>query len=277
MNIVYDTPLPNMKDALSCYKDISGYGGFEIYNKYYPCLTTTNEYNQILQTKNYVIPKSKVLTVSGSGEQPLFFKLFGAEHITTFDISYNSYLMTKLKTIALQTFDQAKDFNKFLDCLYDEYHLYFLKNDYPNIIQKLNEHEQNYIRTAPEKIDIFYTNRWCDLYSFTDSDYKKLRDSIKSPFPFIWTDIKNLDERLGNAKFDIIYYSNICDFLYSYTVIDILKKTQKHLKPNGKICFVTNDDGKESLLDNINQAMSYDAIHKMPERLKFYLVVVQTR
>lgn len=277
MNISYETPLPDIKEAISCYKAINGYLHFEVYNKYYPCLTTTNEYTQILQTKACISPNSSVLTVSGSGEQPLFFKLFGAEHITTFDISYNSYLMTKLKTIAVQTFDQAKDFNKFLVCLHDTYHLHFLKKYYQNIIQKLSKNEQNYLCNAPEKIDIFYTNRWCDSYSLADPDYKKLRDSIKSPFPFIWTDIKNLDEKLGDAKFDIVYYSNICDFLYSYTVVDILKKTQKHLNPKGKICFITNDDGKDSLLENINQALSYDVINKMPERLKFCLFVVQTR
>ena len=44
----------------------------------------------------------KVLTVAGSGDQPLFYKLNGANHIDTFDVSFCAKAIMDIKTAAIR-------------------------------------------------------------------------------------------------------------------------------------------------------------------------------
>ena len=82
MNKYIKRPLPNVEDAkhaIDCM--IAGCSEDEFYNKYTPQMVTTNEFYQIRELENHIKPDAKVLTVCASGEQPLFFKLYGAKNI----------------------------------------------------------------------------------------------------------------------------------------------------------------------------------------------------
>ena len=48
----YDIPIPNINDAKEemWRQAISADENYGFYNEYYPCLTMTNEYQQIMQT-----------------------------------------------------------------------------------------------------------------------------------------------------------------------------------------------------------------------------------
>ena len=115
MNLI-QKPLPNVEDAVNAILMMFEYREFN-YGRYSPQMVTTNEIYQIYDLKNYVPKGAQVLTVSASGEQPLFFKLYGAKDVITFDISYNSYLLTSLKIAALCGFKKPGQYKKFLEGL----------------------------------------------------------------------------------------------------------------------------------------------------------------
>lgn len=282
MSTNHQPPIPDVNDANTWYFRmlISADNEYNIYNKYYPCLTTTNEYQQILQTKKFVTHDSNVLTVTGSGEQPLFFKLFGAKHVLTFDISYHSYLMTQLKITALKTFRNTKDYYKFLYDMHNTEDTEFLESKIINsVIQNLNKTEKDYFYKMVQKIRLFYTRDNCDLYTISNKDYKKLRENQKEPFDFIWTDIIDLDKKVNNNTFDIVYYSNICNFLRQRDFKRVLQKTQTLLKPHGKLFLITNECQKDLTLETVGDCpfTQFESVNIFPKKLGFYLVVAQTR
>lgn len=280
MNINYDIPEPDINVAIEEMSRLHlSDEDYDFYCKYYPCLTITNEYEQIKQTKKYIDQNSNVLTVSGSGEQLIFFKLYGAKNVITFDCSYNSYLMTQLKIAALKTYDTPKDYYKFLNDLYKTEDKFFLKTESINrVIKNLKETDRNYLCSAVQKIRLFYTNTCCNRYKFTESNYSKLREIVKEPFPFILSDIKNLDEKLDGQKFDIIYYSNICDFLHLYEVRIVLEKTQEYLNPDGKLFLVTSPGYKKDVITTaIDYTFGLSLSRVFAEKDGFYLIMVQNK
>lgn len=280
MDLTYDIPVPNINKAIeSMWRGMVLFDKeYDIYDEYYPCLTMTNEYRQIMQTKKHINQGTDVLTVSGSGEQPLFFKLFGAKKVITFDVSCNSYLMTQLKIAALKTHDNPEDYFKFLNSLYHTDDTYFIEQENINrVINNLKPEYKDYLSVALEKVRVFYTNRCCDLYKLSETDYSKLREIAKTPFPFILSDIKQLDEKLNGQKFDVVYYSNICSFLYPYDVELVLNQTKEYLKPNGKLFLVASEDDKERLSNAIDENFYSSSLKIFPKKRGFYLIMVQTR
>ncbi len=279
MNINYDIPVPNIEEALEeMWRLNISSDDYGFYSEYYPCLTTTNEYEQIMQTKKH-IKDQNVLTVLGSGEQPLFFKLFGAKNVITFDISYNSYLMTQLKIAAIKTYDKSEDYFRFLNDLHHTEDTYFLKNKRINrVFDNLKEEHKNYLCKASQKVEMFYTKTCCDLYKLSETDYSKLREIVKTPFPFILSDIKNLDEKLDGQKFDVVYISNICSYLHPYDIRPVLNKTKEFLKPNGKLFLVTAGDYKFDTITNaLDHTFGLSSLQFFPEKKGFNLIMVQTK
>ncbi len=279
MNMNYDIPIPNINDAKEemWRQAISADENYGFYNEYYPCLTMTNEYQQIMQTKNHINKNTDVLTVSGSGEQPLFFRLFGAKNVLTFDVSYNSYLMTQLKIAALKTYDNPQDYFNFLTDLYYTEDTDFIKTERINrVINNLPDIYKNYLAEALETVEVFYTNTCCDRYRLSETNYSKLRKIVKTPFPFILSDIKNLDKKLKGQKFDVVYYSNICSYLHPYDVRPVLNKTKEYLKPNGKLFLVTSyGDKKDDITDAIDDTFGFQSAKFFRAERGFYLTMVR--
>ncbi len=213
----------------------------EFYQPYNPQIVMTNELYQIFQTKNYIKPNSDILTVCGAGEQPLFFKLWGAKNVLTFDISCHSHLMMSLKVAALQEFKNSEDYSDFFCNLYSYAPWVSEVPNMQRVMSRLDTEQQKYIiQSSSTGFQFCLSDPSCDFYKIPLDEYKGLRQSVKEPFPFIWTDIKELDHKLGDTKFDTIYYSNICEFLKSMDQKAVLENTKKHLKDNGTICLVSN-------------------------------------
>jgi hypothetical protein len=262
MNQYTQEPIPNIIEAVN--KVMATLVGFmknfnldeqNFYNEYTPQIVSTNELQQIYELKNHIKPDAKVLTVSASGEQPLFCKLYGAKYVVTFDISYNSYLLTSVKIAALQAFNKNTDYEKFV---YDLSHyckpgqlMDTPKMDY--IFPYLSNTQKNHLRTTDEiGIPVFLQDISCNFYNIPQEQYENLRQSVKTPFPFIWTNIIELDKKLGNENFDLVYYSNILSFMNDYQNRLILQDTKKHIKPNGKLFLVTGSKHLGTIMDAID-------------------------
>ena len=74
------------------------------FGRFSPTYTVSNEY--LSEAMEILKPRGKsVLTVAVSGDQAFFYKINGASHVDTFDISYCAQVMMNVKTAAVQTLD----------------------------------------------------------------------------------------------------------------------------------------------------------------------------
>jgi len=258
----YETPEPNIKEAAdTVFGMLSQFDEQNFYNEYTPQIVTTNELQQIYELKNHITTDTKVLTVSGSGEQPLFFKLYGAKYIVTFDISYNAYLLTSLKIAAMQAFNKHTEYESFIRNLGDYCRPKMLMRTpkMGDVLQYLDTTQKNHLYLMDSfGLPVFLGDISCQNYTIPQNDYEKLRESIKQPFPFIWTDIAQLDKKLGDDKFDIIYYSNILGLMNHDKIKSVLEDTKKHIKPNGKLFLVVENKFLDLITHNLAKT------YKMP-------------
>lgn len=239
MNQYTQEPVPNSIEAAQTVLHMLGHFDEKtFYNKYTPQIITTNELTHIYKLKQHITPGAKVLTVGGSGEQPLFCKMYGADNVVTFDVSYNSYLLTSVKIAAIQAFKNSTEYEKFIhnlvDCSRPGQLMDTPKLNY--VVPYLTNAQKNHLRFTDEiGIPVFLGDTSCDFYYIPQQQYEKLRQSVKTPFPFIWTNILDLDKKLGDDTFDIVYYSNILSFLEPQKIAIVLESTKKHINPNGKL------------------------------------------
>lgn len=303
--IKYQRPLPNVKEAKSAIeKMLASCQECDFYHRYTPQMVTTNEFYQIREIEEYITSGAKVLTVCGSGEQPMFFKMYGAGDVVSFDISYNSYLLTSLKIAALQSFDKTEDYRQFINVLYNNPNDLLTNPTIHNVVKKLNKVERNYISEAIDVVPIFWSAQSCYFYTIPQNYYDKSRQLIKKPFPFIWTDITELCDKLfipnktpendnrilfqipsvktgKYAKFDIIYYSNILEFMQPYHIGKVLKDTINIIKPNGKLFLTVRNisDNIELMTDSINYIYDSSEWDKktLPEKQGFLQIIIQRK
>ena len=258
---------------------------YNFYSEYTPQLISTNELSQIYELKNHIKPGAKVLTVSASGEQPLFCKLYGAGDVITFDISYNAYLLTSVKVAALRAFQQPDEYSLFMHNLMR----HCAPGDLINtpklnyIMPYLTYIQKHYIiATDDNGIPVFLPDKKCDFYEFERDQYDALRKSIRTPFPFIWTNIMDLDKHLGNDSFDIVYYSNILEFLKPDATRFVLENTKKHINPNGKLFTLSSKAHLSKITNAINDAFNnqtdWDIDFVRPKTATdFYQIIIQRK
>ena len=137
--------VPDYKKAREQNKEPSDIAVFETYS---PAYVVTNEN---LRQLPQLMPKKheNVLTVVGSGDHPLWFSLYGAKHVDTFDISYNAKILMDIKVVALNCLSR-NDYNRLLDDFYEINRSPFkdissIKN-MSKILPKLPEVESEYIK-----------------------------------------------------------------------------------------------------------------------------------
>ena len=252
LKIYKSTKTPNVKTLINGQK-------VAFYNKYYhnysQSLVLTNELSQIANLKDHINKNTKILTVLGSGEQPLFFKIYGAKDIFTFYISFTSYLLASLKISAIQVLQTSDEYNVFINDLFtlktiDE----LLKKTYLSMaVKNLSKENQFYLQqTIKYKSTPFYRNSSCNLYSVNPEEFDILKRFSETDTPFIWTDISKLFKGIYHEKFDIIYYSNILSFKHESMLRPVLESAKQHLSSNGKI-FLTSEPFKT---DQIQSAIS---------------------
>lgn len=199
--------------------------------------------NEDLRTSLRFLQKNteNALTVAGSGDHPMFIKMYGAKHVDTFDLSYNAKLIMDIKTIALSLL-KHEEYCKFLKDIYVSKDL--LSIDFlPQVIEKLSLQEQTYLK-AMRYYKIFGHGLHPDFYCDTNrpfpslTEYKKMQDSINQPFNFIWSDITNLHTKIEKI-YDFMHLSNILDYTKEPTDLTILSNLMKHTQIGSVICFET--------------------------------------
>lgn len=218
-------------------KNIGFNGKFNAYSAAY---AVTNE--DIRAAMNFMPKDTKnALTVVGSGDHPMFMKIYGAINIDTFDLSYNAKLIMDIKTAALPILKHAEYYN-FLKDVYLAKDLLFVEN-MSKIIEKLPYEEKAYI-TAMRNCRLFNHGLHPDSYLSTNNpvpyltEFQKMREVITEPFNFIWSDIASLHEKL-DKNYDFIHLSNILDYIKGPDGLKILASLMQYTHVGSVIYFET--------------------------------------
>lgn len=218
-------------------KNIASNGKFAEYSAAY---VVTNE--DIRSAINFM-PKDteNALTVAGSGDHPMFMKIYGAKNIDTFDLSYNAKLIMDIKTAALPILKHAEYYN-FLKNIYFADDLLSVEN-MPKIIEKLPYEEKAYI-AAMRNCRLFNHGLNPDSYLGTNNpfpsltEFKKMQEVITEPFNFIWSDIASLHTKLDKT-YDFIHLSNILDYIKEPNDLKILASLMQHTHIGSVVYFET--------------------------------------
>lgn len=227
--------LPNFNDAALEY-DSETYKISEFdelaFSKYSPAFVMSNE---PLRFETAITPNAQnVLTVAASGDQALFYKLSGAKHIDTFDISYCARVIQDIKTAVIS------------ELPYTEYEP--LLNDLFRTTNALNIKQIKAIshKIPSPCIEFMRAMIGHNIFNYgtapiflrtnlpTKKEYAFIRSQVNKPFNFIWTDILDLHTKL-NKQYDVINLSNISDYMTPTMVIRIIKNLEPFLSINGSV------------------------------------------
>ena len=105
------------KEAYLLYLKQNGmfYRMYENFGRFSPAYTVSNEH--LSEAMAVLKPKGKsVLTVAASGDQAFYYKIYGASHVDTFDISYCAKIIMNVKTAAVQNLNYSR-YKGFLDSI----------------------------------------------------------------------------------------------------------------------------------------------------------------
>ncbi len=191
-----------------------------------PAYVMTNE--DLRWVNTIVNPHAqRVLTVAASGDHPLFYQLFGATHVDTFDISYCAKLITDIKCAAIRSLDLSQYsqliFNLFnAPCVTELPHMTdTIMPQLGSLAQKfIKKYDRSYIFSNGIQPALYYKN-----FLPTPNEYQKLQQMNINSFHFINTDIQLLHTQCPN-KYDIINLSNIFEYIHD---TNIIKDTLCHL------------------------------------------------
>ncbi len=160
-----------------------------------------------------VFPNAKrILTVAASGDQALFYRLNGATHIDTFDITHFAHGIQDIKTTAIKMLT----YEEYIKLLLDLNHA----NDNEMQIHNMDKIAQQMpsdsakLLTAPAPM-MGRFNAGIASLKFKDqfptkAEYARLQATINQPFPFVHSALHDLHKNVSGG-YDIINTSNIFD------------------------------------------------------------------
>ncbi|MBP5364177.1 MAG: hypothetical protein J6Y49_02405 [Alphaproteobacteria bacterium] len=213
----------------------------DIFGEFAPAYTISNEDQRWATT---AIPNvSKVLTVAGSGDQALFYKLAGAKIIDTFDKTKNARAIQDIKFVAIQKYS-LREYNRLLFDLYyaDDITtvpqmqriMPFLPAQTRRIIMQPGN---NHILGAGMDVSSYPEN------VPTEQEYAKLRATHKRAFRFVACDLYDLGAKIS-GQYDLINISNIFDYCYDgKDKLKILHDLAQHLNIGGHIVYLPQNNG----------------------------------
>lgn len=196
-----------------------------------PAYLVSNE--DLRSAMNMLQPRgADVLTVAGSGDQPIFYKLYGANNVDTFDISYAAKVMMDVKTAAIQKLNNGQ-YRQMLNGINTARGIADVP-EYKTIQSICPVDSQEFIRKMHGVEYYMRGGLWSDSAPFA-SEYDVLKKSVNGNFNFIWTDLDNLAGRL-NTKYDQMYLSNILQYGCSVQRVSrIANDLADCLNPRGQI------------------------------------------
>lgn len=182
----------------------------------------------------------KVLTVAGSGEQPLFYTLNDAEKITTFDISLSARAIMEIKTQAIKS---GMSYEQYVQLLTDLHSAPSASqvNGMSDILPKISTHSAYFVR-GMDGYRIFGNGPHLENYKkemISADEYITLQEKLTSHFNFIWSDVATLHTHL-NDEYDVINLSNIFEW-YPNLIQSTLQNLHDYIRPGGYILVQTGD------------------------------------
>ena len=200
---------------------------------YSPAYAVTNE--ELRDTVRLIPSRgARVLTVAGSGDQPLFYALYNAKAVDTFDVSFCAKAIMDIKTAAIQ---QGLSFDKYTRLLNDLH-----RNNTPDKNATLS----NLLNSVPGDTAKFttgmngyriFSNGWRPS-NYTDEtlspdEYDKLQSMGIKNFNFIWSNISDLHTHIS-GEYDIINLSNIFEWSPELLVPSV-KNLRNYIRKGGHI------------------------------------------
>lgn len=202
------------------------------FGQYSPAYSTTNEDWRFAIQELQPAGKS-VLTVTGSGDQPIAFAVSGANDIDTFDTSYFARVIMDMKTSAIQTMDH-KQYDNFIHELHNTKSV----REIPGYEKIANVCPMQSILAAKQMTGCKIFNAGAGAraeYMPTESEYNAAQKVIKKPMNFIWSDLAELHGQL-DKEYDIIYLSNIFEYFHNQKKItNVLNNLRPFIKNGGEI------------------------------------------
>ncbi|MBQ2859351.1 MAG: DUF3419 family protein [Alphaproteobacteria bacterium] len=180
----------------------------------------------------------KVLTVAGSGEQPLFYTLNGATHIDTFDISYCARAIMDIKTQAIKSGMPYEQYVQLLTDLHNAPCASQVKG-MADILPKIPAHSAKFVR-GMDGYRIFGNGLAPENYKkemISGDEYATLQKKLPRHFNFIWSDVASLHTHL-NTEYDVINLSNIFEWTPDI-IMSTLNNLRGHVRPGGYILVQT--------------------------------------
>ena len=216
-------------DKTGAFVPNGGIGG--AFAKFSPAYLVSNE--DLRSSMNLLQPRgADVLTVAGSGDQPIFYKLYGANNVDTFDISYSAKVMMDVKTAAIRMLDN-KQYRQMLVGINKSRGIADVP-EYKTVQSMCTSDVQEFIRKMHGVEYYLRGGLWSDSAPFA-SEYDVLKKSVNGDFNFIWTDLDSLAGRL-NKKYDQMYLSNILQYGCSMQRVSrIANDLSESLNPYGQI------------------------------------------
>ncbi|MBR2393543.1 MAG: hypothetical protein IKB05_03565 [Alphaproteobacteria bacterium] len=198
-----------------------------------PAYAISNE-NQRWITSRFQNAK-RILTVTGSGDQAMFYSINGAAHVDTYDIALFARVIQDIKTTALKILNHNEycELIESLNNTYGDYraakHIARLLPHLPgDSIKILNKYGQyaNFNRGAmyPEHLP-------------TRDEYARMQTTITQPFNFIHTPLNKLHEKIS-GQYDIINVSNIFDTVPGPEQLQIMSNLLPHLSVGGRLLYI---------------------------------------
>ena len=176
----------------------------------------------------------KVLTVAGSGEQPLFYTLNGAAQIDTFDISYCARAIMDIKTQAIKSGMPYEQYKQLLTDLHNAPSASQVKG-ISSILPRIPAHSAKLIR-GMDGYRIFGNGLRPEYYAtemISADEYATLQKTLKGHFNFIWSNVADLHTHL-TTEYDVINLSNIFEWVPEL-IQPTLQNLRNYVRPGGYI------------------------------------------
>ena len=210
--------------------------------------------NEDLRWITSAIPGStRVLTVTGSGDQALFYHLNGAKTVDTFDITQFAGLIQDIKTAAIQTLTHDQ-YNALLqDLSASTNNTEFRIRNMDRIIPLLSP-QGKHMLIQPLPFYRFLGGSYNQQSNPTAQEYERLQTTLKTPFKFIHTPLNKLHSHL-HGQYNIINISNIFDYCYTPAEkVQIMQTLTPYLTVGGRFLYLPQANSLDfSHVNIINQ------------------------
>ncbi len=235
----HKNPIPNLYSARAAY----GNPNYEYGTLYLPWPGQPLFYSHAYVVSNEDLRHTtgltrdmgrKILTVAGSGEQPLFYTLNGATQIDTFDVSYCARAIMDIKTQAIKSGVPYEQYVQMLTDLHNAPSASRVKG-MSEILPKIPAHSAKFVR-GMDGYRIFGNGLRPENYKqemISADEYARLQNMVPNHFNFIWSDVASLHTQLDD-EYDVINLSNIFEWGPNI-IIPTLNNLREHVRPGGYI------------------------------------------